>query len=36
MLVQVTRHGNRLEPSNLCPCRFVKLIGKEGWQEEKA
>ena len=34
MLVSVTRSGNDLNISNLCPCRFVKLIGVEGWPEE--
>jgi len=33
MLVQVCRRGNRLESTNLCPCRFVKLIGEGAWQE---
>ena len=35
MLVQVRRHGEVLETIDLCPCRFVKLIGQEGWVEEK-
>jgi protein-L-isoaspartate(D-aspartate) O-methyltransferase len=34
MLVSVTRSGNDLNITNLCPCRFVKLIGAEGWPEE--
>ena len=34
MLVSVTRAGNELNITNLCPCRFVKLIGAEGWPEE--
>jgi protein-L-isoaspartate(D-aspartate) O-methyltransferase len=33
MLVQVRRKGDRLESTNLCPCRFVKLIGEGAWQE---
>jgi protein-L-isoaspartate(D-aspartate) O-methyltransferase len=35
MLVSVTRRGNELDVQELCPCRFVKLIGKHGWSEEK-
>jgi protein-L-isoaspartate(D-aspartate) O-methyltransferase len=31
MLVQVVRHGNKLQATELCPCRFVKLIGEGGW-----
>ncbi|HEX8912176.1 MAG TPA: protein-L-isoaspartate(D-aspartate) O-methyltransferase [Humisphaera sp.] len=34
MLVRVTRRGDELETEDLCPCRFVKLIGDEGWAEE--
>lgn len=34
MLVQVRRHGNKLESTDICPCRFVKLIGKEGWEKD--
>ncbi len=34
MLVRVTRRGDELETEDLCPCRFVKLIGEEGWEEE--
>jgi protein-L-isoaspartate(D-aspartate) O-methyltransferase len=33
MLVQIQRHGNDLERTDICPCRFVKLIGQEGWAE---
>jgi protein-L-isoaspartate(D-aspartate) O-methyltransferase len=32
MLVTVTRRGTRLDTADVCPCRFVKLIGKEGWE----
>lgn len=35
MLVEVTRHGNELVTKNVCACRFVKLIGDEGWGKEK-
>jgi protein-L-isoaspartate(D-aspartate) O-methyltransferase len=35
MLVSVTRRGSELDVVELCPCRFVKLIGKEGWREEQ-
>ena len=31
MLIEVRRKGNDLETTDVCPCRFVKLIGKEGW-----
>jgi protein-L-isoaspartate(D-aspartate) O-methyltransferase len=33
MLVEVRRRGGRLLSTDICPCRFVKLIGKEGWHE---
>ena len=33
MLVKVIRHGEVLETADICACRFVKLIGKEGWAE---
>ena len=35
MLVEVIRDGNELKVAEICPCRFVKLIGKEGWGEGK-
>jgi protein-L-isoaspartate(D-aspartate) O-methyltransferase len=31
MLVVVRRDGKKLLTTDVCPCRFVKLIGKEGW-----
>jgi len=34
MLVEVRRHGFDLKTTDICPCRFVKLIGKEGWNEK--
>ncbi len=34
MLVEVRREGAELKTLNVCPCRFVKLIGHEGWQAE--
>jgi protein-L-isoaspartate(D-aspartate) O-methyltransferase len=34
MLVEVRREGARLEVSDICQCRFVKLIGQEGWGKE--
>jgi protein-L-isoaspartate(D-aspartate) O-methyltransferase len=33
-LVEVRRTGNKLLPTEVVPCRFVKLIGQEGWGEE--
>lgn len=33
MLVQVKRTGESLEVTHVCPCRFVKLVGNEGWTE---
>ena len=35
MLVVVRREGKKLHSSDVCPCRFVKLIGVEGWGVEK-
>ena len=32
MLVEVRRNGDRLQSKNICPCRFVKLIGTQGWE----
>jgi protein-L-isoaspartate(D-aspartate) O-methyltransferase len=32
MLVEVRRDGSHLESRNICPCRFVKLIGELGWK----
>jgi protein-L-isoaspartate(D-aspartate) O-methyltransferase len=31
MLTAVRRHGDSLEPADICLCRFVPLIGQEGW-----
>ncbi|HEV7297842.1 MAG TPA: protein-L-isoaspartate(D-aspartate) O-methyltransferase [Tepidisphaeraceae bacterium] len=33
MLTEVQRYGDRLETVDVCPVRFVKLIGTEGWSE---
>lgn len=33
MLVEARREGHDLKITDICPCRFVKLIGKEGWGE---
>ncbi|HXE55963.1 MAG TPA: protein-L-isoaspartate(D-aspartate) O-methyltransferase [Tepidisphaeraceae bacterium] len=30
-LLEVQRHGDELKTEEICPCVFVKLIGKEGW-----
>ena len=32
MLVTVRRKGAKLETTEVCPCRFVKLVGQEGWK----
>jgi protein-L-isoaspartate(D-aspartate) O-methyltransferase len=34
MLVEVRRRGNDLSSNDICPCRFVKLIGDEGWRQD--
>lgn len=34
MLVSVRRSGNELKTTDVSPCRFVQLIGKEGWPEK--
>jgi protein-L-isoaspartate(D-aspartate) O-methyltransferase len=34
MLVEVHKRGNELETVDVCPCRFVKLIGEEGWKKD--
>jgi protein-L-isoaspartate(D-aspartate) O-methyltransferase len=35
MLVVVRRSGDKLHTTDVCQCRFVKLIGAEGWEEDK-
>ena len=32
-LWKITRHGHELRAGDLGGCRFVKLMGKEGWQQ---
>lgn len=34
MLVEIRREGDKLLSTDICPCRFVKLIGQEGWSED--
>ena len=34
MLMVIHRSGNELTTTNVCPVRFVKLIGKEGWARD--
>ena len=34
MLVEVRRRGDRLVTTDVCPCRFVRLIGAEGWDDD--
>jgi protein-L-isoaspartate(D-aspartate) O-methyltransferase len=33
MLVEVRRSATDLKTTELCACRFVKLIGEEGWEK---
>ena len=33
MLIEVKREGDALKVTDVCPCRFVKLIGQEGWEK---
>jgi protein-L-isoaspartate(D-aspartate) O-methyltransferase len=33
MLVELRRDGDRLASKNICPCRFVRLIGEQGWAQ---
>jgi protein-L-isoaspartate(D-aspartate) O-methyltransferase len=35
MLVVVRKEGAKLHTTDVCQCRFVKLIGAEGWEPEK-
>jgi protein-L-isoaspartate(D-aspartate) O-methyltransferase len=35
MLVLVRRRRERLETAEVSPCRFVKLIGHEGWADDR-
>jgi len=34
MLIEVQRMGDTLVSTDICPCRFVKLVGEEGWGAE--
>ena len=34
MLASIKRVGQKLIETEICPCRFVKLIGQEGWTKE--
>ncbi len=34
MLVEIHRTGDNLVSTDICACRFVKLIGQEGWAEQ--
>jgi protein-L-isoaspartate(D-aspartate) O-methyltransferase len=34
MLVEVRREHGELKVTDVCPCRFVKLVGPEGWKKE--
>ncbi len=35
MLVEVTKVGTELVTRDVCACRFVKLIGEEGWKDKE-
>jgi protein-L-isoaspartate(D-aspartate) O-methyltransferase len=34
MLMEIHRKGDNLVSTDICACRFVKLIGQEGWAEQ--
>jgi protein-L-isoaspartate(D-aspartate) O-methyltransferase len=34
MLIAVRKTGGKLETTDIAPCRFVKLIGQQGWESE--
>ncbi len=34
MLIEVRRRGDELVTADICACRFVRLVGKEGWEEK--
>ncbi|HEY1921118.1 MAG TPA: protein-L-isoaspartate(D-aspartate) O-methyltransferase [Tepidisphaeraceae bacterium] len=34
MLMEIHRAGDNLVSTDICACRFVKLIGQEGWAEQ--
>ncbi len=34
ILIRVHRQGEMLHTTDICACRFVKLIGHEGWSQE--
>jgi protein-L-isoaspartate(D-aspartate) O-methyltransferase len=36
MLTEVRRRSDRLESKNICPCRFVKLIGVGAWKSAES
>jgi protein-L-isoaspartate(D-aspartate) O-methyltransferase len=36
LLVEVQKQDGVLQQTELCACRFVKLIGEEGWSEDLA
>jgi protein-L-isoaspartate(D-aspartate) O-methyltransferase len=36
ILIAAKRMGDELQTTNICRCRFVKLIGREGWQPDSA
>ena len=33
VLIQLQRRGDQLHREDICGCRFVKLLGREGWEE---
>ncbi len=36
MLLRIVRRGRKLEPRDVVPCRFVKLIGQGAWDDPSA
>jgi len=35
-LILATKRGNAVEQKDLGPCRFVRLLGRDGWPEKKS
>ncbi|HTW94540.1 MAG TPA: protein-L-isoaspartate(D-aspartate) O-methyltransferase [Tepidisphaeraceae bacterium] len=35
MLIHVRRRGGELDISDICPCRFVRLVGAQAWDQAR-